>query len=147
MLATPPGLSGLSAVGEISVRMSPRINSIFNITLSFYYFTCFGDETYQCCFPHSGQHTRFVSGHSLPNASKRSQQRISDSRRGIHLMPCIWACLGIWTPAVTFRRVRRLEWSRAVASAVLLPGQCGNAHTASQKRGPPFACMALTPEY
>jgi hypothetical protein len=38
---------------------------------------------------------------------------------GIPALLGIWACLGIWALVITVRRSRRLEWSRAAASAVL----------------------------
>jgi hypothetical protein len=39
--------------------------------------------------------------------------------KGIPILLGMWACLGIWALIRTVRRMRRREWSRAVASAVL----------------------------
>ena len=38
---------------------------------------------------------------------------------GIPVLLGIWACLGIWALILTVRHMRRREWSRALASAVL----------------------------
>jgi len=38
---------------------------------------------------------------------------------GIPLLLAVWACLGIWALILTIARMRRREWSRALASAVL----------------------------
>ena len=38
---------------------------------------------------------------------------------GIPVLLGIWACLGIWALILTVRHIRRREWSRALASAVL----------------------------
>lgn len=38
---------------------------------------------------------------------------------GIPILLGIWACFGIWALILTLGRMRRREWSRAVASAVL----------------------------
>lgn len=38
---------------------------------------------------------------------------------GIPLLLLAWACLGIWALVITFRRVRRRQWSHALASGIL----------------------------
>ena len=38
---------------------------------------------------------------------------------GIPLLMSMWACLGIWALILTVQRMRRREWSLAVASAIL----------------------------